>query len=191
MTKITIRISSREIIFFWTDPTVLCKICAKAFTSNRDFRSHIVSDHQMTMADYFKGYPDATRYCSQCKKELPIAEFLLNRNKSIGYRTQCIHCMRPGGNKSRCPLCTRLFQQSAMIRHLGDAHGILPIISYHVYLREKYCRRCEALKPLDQFYRLKDDVQVYSPYCRDCHRLRTKEYRSRKRSDVSKYTPTN
>jgi hypothetical protein len=161
--------------------SVLCKICAKTLTSNRSLGFHIVSDHQMTPTDYFKMYPDATKYCSRCKKELPIRDFFLDRDRPIGYRTQCIHCMRPGSKKSRCPLCHRLLQQSAMVTHLGSAHGILPIISYHIYLKEKYCPRCKAVKPLDQFYRLNDDVQAYSSYCRNCHRLRTKQYYSRKK----------
>jgi hypothetical protein len=160
---------------------MFCKICRKELVSNRHFRYHILSDHQVSPADYFKRHPDATKYCSQCKKELPIGEFYLDNNRPIGYRTQCIHCMRPGSTKDKCPLCHRVFQRSGVIGHLQKTHGILPIVSYQIYLKGKYCARCKTVKPLDQFYRLKNDVQVYSTYCRVCNYERIKQAQSRKR----------
>ena len=160
---------------------MLCKICGKELVSNRDLRSHIQSDHQVTPADYFKSYPDATKYCNQCKRELPIREFYLDKHRPIGYRTRCIHCMRPGSKKDKCPLCHRVFQRSAVIKHLEGVHGILPIVSYHIYLKGKYCPRCKTVKPLEQFHRLNSDVQVYSSYCKACNYDRTKKYRPRKR----------
>jgi hypothetical protein len=154
---------------------MICKICGKELVSNYHFLSHILSDHQLAPADYFRSYPDATRYCSQCKKELPICEFYKDSNRLIGYRSQCISCMRPGRRTDKCPLCHRVFQRSAIVKHLAHVHGILPIVSYELFLKGKYCPRCEALKPLDEFDRVKDDTRVYSSYCRDCNKERPKE----------------
>jgi hypothetical protein len=154
---------------------MVCKICGKELVSNHHFLFHILSDHQVAPADYFKSYPDATKYCSQCRMELPIGEFYLDRNRLIGYRNRCVHCMRLGKRKDKCPLCHRVFQQSAIVKHLSDFHGILPIVSYQIFLKGKYCPRCNAVKPLDKFYRLKNDTQVYSDYCKDCNRERQKK----------------
>ena len=155
---------------------MLCKICGKELVSNRHLRSHILSDHCVTPTDYFKSHPDATKYCNQCKKELSIAEFYLDKNRPIGYRPRCIHCMHPGSRKHKCPLCHRVFQQSAVIKHLEHVHGILPVVSYRVYLKGKYCPRCRAVKPLGEFYRLNDGVQVYSAYCKGCNHERLRNY---------------
>ena len=160
---------------------MVCKICGKELVSNHRFQSHILSDHQVAPADYFKSYPDATKYCSQCRRELLIGEFYLDRNGLIGYRSQCIDCMRPGMRKDKCPLCHRVFRQSAIVKHLADVHGILPIVSYQIFLKGKYCPRCKAVKPLDEFYRLKDDTRVYSSYCRNCNCGRQKKARQKGR----------
>jgi len=48
----------------------------------------------VTPADYFKRHPDATKYCSQCKKELPITEFYLIKpdrlDTELGVFTACV-----------------------------------------------------------------------------------------------------
>ena len=157
-----------------------CEICRKELVDNRDLRSHILFDHQLTPPDYFEKFPAATKLCSQCKRELPIGEFYLDRNSLFGYRTRCIHCMHPGSKKEKCPLCQRVFSQSAMVEHLKDIHGILPIVSYQTYLNGKYCPKCKTVKPVEQFYRLNSDSKVYSCYCKRCNYNRTKKYLSKR-----------
>lgn len=165
---------------------MLCMICGSELVSNRHLRNHVLMDHHLTWADYFKSHPDATKYCSLCKRALPIGEFYLDSNRPNGYRTRCIHCIHPDSRKEKCPLCHRVFQQSWVIHHLEETHGILPVVSYQIYLKEKYCIRCKTVRPLEQFYRLNNDIQSYSSYCRECNSDRIRKDRSSKRTGLSK-----
>jgi len=146
-----------------------CEICHRAIGSNRELRNHLKYDHGMTPQIYYEKYPDATKLCSTCKKELPITNFFSDKSNNFGFRTQCVNCMHTEGRKRECPICHRLFQWSAVITHLKDVHNIPPIDGFEKYLREKYCPKCDEVKPLEEFYRLNDDNLVYFSWCKRCN----------------------
>jgi len=143
--------------------------------SNRELRTHLLSDHSMTPPEYFEKHPNANKFCSKCKKEIPIAEFFMDKDNTFGYRTQCISCMRPSGKKRTCPLCNRVLQWSAIITHLKNDHGISPIDGYRIHLKEKYCPKCKTVKPLDEFSPLADENSVYFSWCKQCNLDRSLE----------------
>lgn len=146
-----------------------CKICDKPLSSNRELRSHLKAEHGMSPPTYFEEHPDATKYCSKCKNELPITQFFSDKSNTFGFRTRCVSCMRPEGKKRECPICHRIFQWSAIITHLRDEHGISPVDGYQEYLKGKYCPKCKTVKPLDDFSRLADENQVYQSWCKTCN----------------------
>jgi len=149
-----------------------CRICGINIPSNRELRLHLLIDHKVTLTDYYSYNPKATRYCSKCKRELPTSEFYVDRHNISGYRTQCIRCIHPKGNKSECPLCHRLFQESGAARHLKRDHGISLLCAYSRYLKGKRCPRCKTFKPLRAFYLKRNGT--YFPYCKNCNSARKK-----------------
>jgi len=146
---------------------MFCRMCGESVQSNHKLRSHLRSDHWMSLYDYYRYFPEATKFCNKCKRELPITEFYIDRCKASGYRTQCIHCIHPEGEKRECPLCHRVFQWSSLANHLKEEHEILPIDAYRRYLKVRRCLRCKTVKPLKKFYRLKNGG--YSSYCKKCN----------------------
>ena len=155
---------------------MFCEKCRKGIRSNLELRTHLLSEHAMTAAEYFRSYPGAQKFCSKCKRELPITEFFVDRNNRLGYRARCIHCMRPGGNKRECPLCHRIFQWVAVATHLQNSHGIRLEEGYGMYLKEKRCPKCGRAKSLDQFRRQRKGISPYFSYCSECNsdRLKTR-----------------
>ncbi len=158
--------------------SVLCRMCGRHLESNGDLDRHLISDHSVTLQDYYGSHPEATRRCSKCHRELTITRFYVDRSTRSGYRTQCIDCLRPGAETRECPVCHRMFQPSGMVTHLKRAHGIRPSVAYREYLGGKRCPRCEAVKPLREFYKLRRGD--YSAYCKKCNSDRQRKYRSRK-----------
>jgi len=152
---------------------MFCRMCGKETESNHELQSHLRSEHWMGLYDYYRYFPDATKFCNKCKRELPITEFYIDRHKTSGYRTLCIHCIRPEGEKRECPLCRRMFQWSALVTHLGEEHGIPSIHAYRRYLKGKRCPKCKKIKPLKNFYRLKNGG--YFSYCDKCNSIRNRE----------------
>jgi len=152
---------------------MFCKMCGESVQSNHKLLSHLRSDHWMSLYDYYRYFPDATKFCNRCKRELPITEFYIDRHKTSGYRTQCIHCIRPEGEKRECSLCHRMFQWSALVNHLREGHGISAIHAYRRYLKGKRCPKCKTLKPLKKFYRLKNGG--YFSYCNKCNSDRNRK----------------
>ena len=146
---------------------MLCRMCGESVQSNHKLQSHLRSAHWMSLYDYYRYFPDATKFCNKCKRELPITEFYIDRCKASGYRTLCIHCISPEGEKRECPLCHRVFQWSSLTNHLKEEHEILPIDAYRRYLKGRRCPRCKTVKPLKEFYRLKNGS--YSSYCKKCN----------------------
>jgi hypothetical protein len=158
---------------------MFCRVCGKGVESNLDLQSHLQSDHLMSLSDYYRHFPDATKVCNKCKRELPITEFYIDRCKASGYRTQCIHCISPDGEKRECPLCHRLFKWSSVVNHLKNEHEILPIDAYRKYLEKRCCPRCKTIKSLKEFSRPKNGG--FSTYCKKCGSDRNrKNYRKRK-----------
>ena len=153
---------------------MFCRMCGKEVESNLNLQSHLRSDHWMSLSDYYRYFPDATKVCNKCKKELPVTRFYFDRCKASGYRTQCIHCISPDGEKRECPLCHRLFKWSAVANHLQKEHQIRRIDIYRKHLKEKYCHRCKTVKPLRKFYKLKNGR--FFPYCRECVSDRNRKY---------------
>jgi len=152
---------------------MLCRMCGKSVESNHKLRFHLRSDHWMSLFDYYRYFPDATKFCNKCGIELPITEFYIDRCKASGYRTQCIHCIRPEGKKRECPLCHRVFQWSSLANHLKEQHEILPVHVYRSYIKERRCTRCKTVKPLREFYRLK--TGGYFSYRKKCNIDRNRE----------------
>jgi len=171
---------------------MFCKMCGKDVQSNHELRSHLRSEHWMSLYDYYRYFPDATKFCNRCKRELPITEFNIDRHKTSGYRTQCIYCIHPEGEKRDCPLCHRVFSWSSLANHLKEEHEILPIDAYRRYLKGKRCPKCKTLKPLKDFYKLRNGK--YFSYCKKCNSNRNRK-NHRKRIMVEKilqkYWPCN
>jgi hypothetical protein len=137
----------------WLIEVTICFVgCGKRNRINHKLQSHLRSDHWMSLYDYYRYFPDATKLCNKCKRELPITRFYIDQRKASGYRTQCIYCISPEGEKRECPLCHRVFQWSAIVNHLRKEHEILPIDAYRKYLKERHCPRCKTVKPLKDFY---------------------------------------
>ena len=157
---------------------MLCRMCGKEIESNHKLQSHLRSDHWMSLYDYYRYFPDATKLCNKCKRELPITRFYIDQRKASGYRTQCIYCISPEGEKRECPLCHRVFQWSSVVNHLKKEHEILPIDAYRKYLKERHCPRCKTVKPLKKFYKLKN--ASFFTYCRTCVSDRNRKYSRRK-----------
>ena len=154
---------------------MFCRMCGKNVKSNNEIRLHLVLDHSVTLKDYYSCVPHATKYCNKCKRELPVTEFYIDRNKASGYRTQCIRCIHPEGYKSECPLCHRVLHESAIASHLKDDHGIALIRAYREFIKRKRCPKCQTINPLKDFYR-KEDGTYYS-YCKRCSLDRQKPLR--------------
>ena len=153
---------------------MFCRLCGKDIESNKELKHHLLSNHEMDLADYFRFCPSATKYCSRCKKELPLTEFYIDRRNRYGYRTRCVRCMRPEGEKSECPLCHRIFQRSAVVKHLKEHHGVSHLRVYPRYVKDKLCTRCNTVKPLGHFYRLRNGC--YFSYCKQCNSDRRKSH---------------
>ena len=86
----------------------------------------------MTPISYFEKYPNAKKFCSKCKRALPITNFLSDKSNNYGYRTQCIECMKPKGANRACPICNRIFKWSAIVNHMKVKHGIRPVDAYNI-----------------------------------------------------------
>lgn len=151
---------------------MFCRMCGKDTGSNDELRYHLLSNHEIAVTYYYRHYPNATKYCSGCKRELPLTEFYIDRRNTYGYRTRCVSCMRPKGEKSECPLCHRVFQRSAVVKHLKEKHGVSQLRVYRKYVKDKLCPRCNTIKPLGDFYRLRNGG--YFSYCKKCNFHRRK-----------------
>ena len=156
---------------------MVCEICGESIRSNGELRIHLLSNHGVAPADYFKVYASAKKFCSKCKRELSVAQFFVDRSNQMGYRTRCINCLRPEGKKGECPFCHRIFLWAAVATHLKTNHGILLGDAYREHLKEKYCPRCGQLKPLINFYRLTNSTSSYFSYCRACNTDRLRRRR--------------
>jgi hypothetical protein len=163
-------------------------MCGRDIESNSELRVHLLTLHRISLIDYYRYYPNATKYCNKCKRELPITKFYVDRCKTSGYRTRCITCIRPKGEKHECPLCHRMLQFSGMIAHLKRDHGIRPIDAYRWYLKGRRCPKCKTVKPLKEFYRLKNGG--YFAYCKKCNHDRVKRYRLKTRSSSKEFQLT-
>jgi hypothetical protein len=157
---------------------VFCRMCGKRLESNKDLEPHLLWGHSVTLADYYGSHPEATKHCNKCNRELPIREFYVDRSKKSGYRTQCVNCIRPGGERRECPLCQRIFHPSGLVTHLKRVHGIKPSVAYRRYLGGKRCPRCKTMKPIREFYKLRGGG--YSSYCKKCNSDRQKKYHSKR-----------
>ncbi len=154
---------------------MLCQICGINVKSNSEIKLHLLRDHGVTLKEYYSCKPYATKYCNKCKRELPVTEFYIDRNKESGYRTQCIRCIHPEGHKSECPLCHRVLAESAIVNHLKQDHNIPRRRAYRKFVKGKRCPKCNTIKPLKDFYR-RDSSKYYS-YCRRCSLERIKTFR--------------
>ena len=159
---------------------MFCRICGISIESNNEIKLHLVLDHGVTLNDYYRCNPHATKYCNKCKRELPATEFYIDRHKTSGYRTQCIRCIHPGGHRSECPLCHRVLHESAIVRHLKEDHHIPPARAYREFVKRKRCPKCQTIKPLTDFYRKRDGA--YYSYCKRCSIDRQKTFRLLERS---------
>lgn len=149
-----------------------CVLCDAEFQSNGELKKHLSKHHDLDVKKYYLEHPQAEKYCSKCKKSLAIVYFLSDESNNYGYRAQCVHCMKPGKIQKPCPICNRLFRVSAIVNHMFSIHQISPEESYEKYLKEKYCSKCNEVKPLDAFSKLKDPKQVYFSLCRECNEER-------------------
>ena len=154
---------------------MLCRVCGISVKSNNEIKLHLESDHGVTLNDYYRCNPHATKYCNKCKRELPVTEFYIDRHNTSGYRTRCIRCIHPEGYKSECPLCHRVLHESAIVRHLKEGHGIAPRRAHREFIKRKRCPKCKTIKPLRDFYRKRDGG--YHCYCKRCSLDRVKTLR--------------
>ncbi len=154
---------------------MLCQICGVSVKSNSEIKLHLLRDHGVTLRDYYSSNPHATKYCNKCKRELPVTEFYIDRNKESGYRTQCIRCIHPEGHKSECPLCHRVLTESAIVNHLKQDHNIARGRAHRELVKGKRCPKCDSIKPLKDFYRKKGNK--YYSYCKRCSLERLKAFR--------------
>jgi 5-methylcytosine-specific restriction endonuclease McrA len=146
-----------------------CLLCKVKIKSNQNLNRHLLLEHHISAKDYFVKYPNAYKYCSKCKDVKQVTNFLSDKSNNYGFRSQCIECMRPDGAKRECPVCNRTFQWSAVISHLLSEHNISTENGYEKYLKEKYCPKCNTVKPLESFSKLKDKSKLYFSYCKDCN----------------------
>jgi len=154
---------------------MFCEICGISVKSNSEIKLHLLRDHEVTLRDYYSSNPYATKFCNKCKRELLVTEFYIDRNKESGYRTQCIRCIRPEGNKSKCPLCHRVLTESAIVNHLKKNHNIARGRAYREFVKGKRCPKCNTIKPLKDFYRRRGGK--YYSYCKICSLERLKALR--------------
>ena len=146
-----------------------CHICHEDVLNNRKLKDHLESVHGITPPEYFEKHQDAEKICSKCDKTLLITNFLSDKSNTYGYRSQCIHCMRPDSSKKSCPICNRIFQWSAVVTHLKQDHGFSPEEAYEKILKEKMCPKCNTVKSLASFSKMKDPEMVYFSWCIDCN----------------------
>ena len=146
-----------------------CEICGETLASNRDLLGHLRVKHAIDPIAYYEANPTAEKFCSKCKKSLPITNFLSDKSNNYGYRTQCITCMKPDGANRMCPVCSRVFKWSAVINHMKVDHGIPPKEGFNKYLKEKYCPKCKQVKKLDHFAKLQDPEKVFFSWCNECN----------------------
>jgi hypothetical protein len=146
-----------------------CEVCSFEIGSNRELLKHLKSEHDMTAPVYFKENSNAVKFCSKCREAKEISNFLVDKGNNYGHRAQCIECMKPGGNNRPCPICNRVMRWSAIITHMRDEHEIPPESGYFDYLKEKLCPKCNMVKSLNSYAKLKDSEKVFFSYCNDCN----------------------
>lgn len=146
-----------------------CEYCDEVLTSNNLLVFHLKSSHKKSPIEYFSQFKEAYKFCSKCDKALPITNFFCDTSNNFGYRTQCIECMRPKGNRIPCPICNRIFQWTSVITHMKNEHNIAPLDSFNNYLKSKLCSKCKAVKPLSDFSRMANDDAPYYSLCKNCN----------------------
>jgi Recombination endonuclease VII len=88
-----------------------------------------------------------TKRCTRCRQQLPIDAFAIRRAS-------------PDGRQNYCRACASEWARLHRPRKLKDAPDVGP--------GEKWCRRCESIKPLSQFARNKSAHDGHQGQCRSC-----------------------
>ena len=63
---------------------MFCRMCGKDVESNHKLRSHLRSDHWMSLYDYYRYFPDATKFCNKCKRELRLRDSISTNARRLG-----------------------------------------------------------------------------------------------------------
>lgn len=88
-----------------------------------------------------------TKRCTRCGQQLPIDEFAIRRAS-------------PDGRQNYCRACASEYARQHRPRKLKAAPGVGP--------GQKWCRRCETIKPLTQFAGNKSARDGHQAHCRAC-----------------------
>ncbi len=105
-----------------------------------------------------------TKWCPDCRHDLPIDKFTKNRRMRDGHSFYCIDCQRirqaTSRERRRAPGQRRYRTAPARV---PDGH--------------KWCPECGEIKAIEQFARNAASPSGYGSYCRPCHNTIGKENR--------------
>lgn len=101
-----------------------------------------------------------TKQCSHCKLTKPISDFHKARNCRLGVKNKCREC---------CNAVGREYMRSRR----ADKDRPAPVPRSKEVPTEKYCPRCETVKPVSEFILVSEELKTTSDlyaYCRPCKR---------------------
>lgn len=97
-----------------------------------------------------------TKYCPDCRRDLPIDEFTKNRRNRDGLAFYCRTCRNVRDEASRRKrLGPRKYRVRPRDVVVPDGH--------------KWCPECDEVKPLSEFPANKGARSGYMTYCKPCH----------------------
>jgi hypothetical protein len=97
-----------------------------------------------------------TKYCPDCRQELPTADFTRNKRSADGLSFYCTICRRARELASRR-------NRNGPPKHRG---ALRPAT---VPAGMKWCPECDAVKALDEFPRNRSQRSGKGAYCKPCH----------------------
>lgn len=95
-----------------------------------------------------------TKKCSKCDEIKPINEFRKTTSSTDGLSTICKTCV--------------------YIRTKKHIHRLTS--SPKIIIKEKQCRTCKKIKPIDQFNKVSQNKDSHSNHCKSCEKIKNSKY---------------
>jgi hypothetical protein len=106
------------------------------------------------------------RKCRDCGEIKPLTDFHASPR-------------RAGGRGSYCKPCFNIRSQASYAKRVAERHGRQVAQKRQVPEGFRYCPDCEAIKPLEEFPRNRNDTGGHGRYCKPCHNARGRESKQR------------
>ena len=108
--------------------------------------------------------PAQTKFCPDCRQDLPISEFTRNKRSRDGLAFYCGPCSRARVVKSRR-------------ERLGPPRTRAGQGPPDVEPGSKWCPDCDEIKPIQEFPRNRSQRRGLGTYCKPCHNQRVRDNR--------------